>query len=117
MTDRREEREAYNARERAVDRLESDPGAVASAFKEVFDHPKAPIVLAWFLDTCRATETTLDENPLVMAAAEGRRQAARGEEAAASRERVGLCAGGRAWRRHGRDEGRPRRASVGWGDA
>lgn len=74
MTDRREEREAYNARERAVDRLESDPGAVASAFKEVFGHPKAPIVLAWFLDTCRATETTLDENPLVMAAAEGRRQ-------------------------------------------
>lgn len=61
-------------RTRALERLETDPVGIATAFKAVFSHPQADLVLAWLAETCCATETTFDENPYVMAAAEGRRQ-------------------------------------------
>lgn len=47
---------------------------VVSDIQSVFQHPRAGTLLAWLMDTCCATETTIDENPIIMAAAEGRRQ-------------------------------------------
>lgn len=54
--------------------VEQNSAGVAADIKMVFTHPRADTLLAWLADTCRATETTLDENPIIMAAAEGRRQ-------------------------------------------
>lgn len=60
--------------EKARDKMELHPDKIARAYKNVFSHPEAPTVLAHLMDTCCALETTIDENPFIMAAAEGRRQ-------------------------------------------
>ena len=59
---------------KAAAAMESAPAEVIRALKASFDHPKGDLALAWFLDTCCSTKTTIDENPFIMAAAEGRRQ-------------------------------------------
>jgi len=71
-----DEEEPIGPAQRAQDRLDTDPVAIATAFKAVFSHPQADIVLAWLMDTCRATETTIGDelNPIAIASAEGRRQ-------------------------------------------
>jgi hypothetical protein len=63
-----------NPSERAIEKMAAAPAKVARAYREVFEHPSAPTVLAHLMDTCCVNETTIDENPLIMAAAEGRRQ-------------------------------------------
>lgn len=60
--------------ERAADALTERPDKVAADIQRVFTHPNADTLLVWLADTCCATETTVDENPFLMAAAEGRRQ-------------------------------------------
>lgn len=54
--------------------LSENGDRLASDIKQVFEHPRAGTLLAWLADTCCATESVFDENPFVMAAAEGRRQ-------------------------------------------
>lgn len=63
-----------NPEEQASNAMARHPDRVAGAIKRVFDHPEGDVVLAWLADTCGATTTTIDESPLIMAAAEGRRQ-------------------------------------------
>ena len=63
-----------NPSERAIGKMAIAPARVARAYRAVFEHPDAPAVLAHLMDTCCVNETTIDENPFIMAAAEGRRQ-------------------------------------------
>jgi len=51
-----------------------EPRKVKTAYKKAFAGPMGKLVLAHIADTCGATETTVDENPTMMAVAEGRRQ-------------------------------------------
>ena len=54
--------------------IEANSAGLAEDVKQVMSHPRADTLLAWLADTCCATESTIDENPILMAAAEGRRQ-------------------------------------------
>lgn len=54
--------------------LEDNQDRLALDIQAVFTHPKADMLLLWLMDTCCAVDTTIDENPFIMAAAEGRRQ-------------------------------------------
>jgi len=60
--------------EQAQEALEAHPDSLVGAVKAVFDHPRAGQALVWLADVCCATESTINENPFLMAAAEGRRQ-------------------------------------------
>lgn len=60
--------------ELAQDAMTKHPDQVAADIQAVFSHPRADTLLAWLMDTCCATETTIDESAILMAAAEGRRQ-------------------------------------------
>ena len=54
--------------------LENNQDRLATDIQAVFTHPKADMLLMWLWDACCVSETTIDPNPLIMAAAEGRRQ-------------------------------------------
>lgn len=54
--------------------LEQNQDQLARDIQAVFTHPRADTFLLWLMDTCCANDTTIDENPIIMAAAEGRRQ-------------------------------------------
>lgn len=54
--------------------MAAHPDKIAVEIQSVFSHPRADTLLAWLMDTCNATETTIDESAIIMAAAEGRRQ-------------------------------------------
>lgn len=54
--------------------MAANPDKVAVEIQAVFSSPRADMLLAWLMDTCNATETTIDESAIIMAAAEGRRQ-------------------------------------------
>ena len=47
---------------------------IRNAYQTVFSGIYGPVVLAHIADTCGATETTADSDPVTMAVAEGRRQ-------------------------------------------
>jgi len=59
---------------RAREALEDNPVEIANSFQRLFAQPEGEVFLAWLIDMCSTNHTTFDENPLRMAAAEGRRQ-------------------------------------------
>jgi hypothetical protein len=63
-----------NPEERAQAALDSNPDRVAQAFKAVFEHPQAGVVLAHLASICGATATVFDDNPFAMAANVGRQE-------------------------------------------